>query len=1405
MWSLKGTLSLIDIGNAHYVARFSNADDYIHVLSEGPWMIGDNYLVIRRWMPNFDPFSDKTKVLTAWIRIPGLSLEYFHGGFLKRLGSLIGKVTKVDATTLKADRGQFVRLAVEVDLAKPILYKFRFMGRTWPIQYEGIRMMCYHCAKVGHSQDNCPLNPDKNSETDAAAKVSKHPAVVPDGIGVWNKVVKGRRGNNSTKKSQGQKHQAEGTCNETGREETSGSRFAALELETANEQDGVEGQRTDQGSSPVVVAKRPVIENAGTLPTLSSAEIQLETTNQEGVVEIPDSIAEKVSTDADLVGQGSNLGKSHDLASLNQVKNLHNQGLPKDYSFENQKGRKKKDNRNIGLSLQKSTGRIASRPTIVSRESVVRTAHLISESLDSNTQTIPTYVTSKVKENSSSTPTRKNESSKSAAGIVDSSIQIYHQSNDLQQQNRTFHGGPASTSPQDKARDLAYGHGHHAGAVPGGGPTTFNDAVGRLLEAYRASAFQGTATSMGTILKALFPMKNINILFWNSRGAGGAPFLTAIRELIRTHDPSVIALVETHVSNGRADLICRSIGYDGVLRVEAEGFAGGIWLLWKTDLVVVTPIIMDPQHITVEITRNGDIPWVLSAIYASPDYYKRGQLWSALGDFARANSRPWLIGGDFNATLDRSERTYDSEYANRASATFAEWVDDSQLVDLGFSGPCFTWKYGTNMPTYRASRLDRFLCSDSWRWLFPEAVVQHVPTSHSDHCPLSLRSHPPEVATGNRPFRFLAAWTLSDNFKDIVSTSWSRENTPLSSCLSRLTEDLQTWNRRSFGNVFHKKRKLLARIEGVRRKLCVNPSSRLLILERHLCREFDVVLEQEQLIWFQKSRAKFLIEGDRNTRYYHLSTVVKRRANKILGLLDTEGQWVSNRAEVEKLVVDFFTRLYTADSANNSVVVIPTFSVSFPQLTESEVGRLSAPFSREDVWSALKSMSPYKSPGPDGFPALFYQQNWEVVGPKVTDAVLSYVNHGSSKELEGATVHELWDGSDWRWDVLEGVLHHEHLEMLRSYKLAPTGTIQDSVFWNKTPNGRFTTGSAMRILRGDDDLTPDPTWKLIWSIPCQQRIRQFLYFVVNQVVLCNQERQRRHMSPTEGCPRCTDTESLLHLLRDCLPIRRVWEEIGGSSLSTSFFNFTAVKDWVVHNTKNRDSWSTTFSYMIWHTWKCRNNLSFNGTDDILHLVHLVSTMAQTFRSSLTSLPAQPPQPLNNSQTSRAVQVAWSRPPEGWISLGVDGYAAGSPTRSGGGGVFRDHYGNFLSAFSFQCGSCEAFRAELWAVFHGIRRAKELGLTRVRVECDAGQVVQELQATGQVVHAHHALIKQCRAILSEAEEYKIVQVKRTANRVADCLATRCYEFEQFTLFSSVPSFLSHVLNSDYVASFEANSV
>jgi hypothetical protein len=101
---------------------------------------------------------------------------------------------------------------------------------------------------------------------------------------------------------------------------------------------------------------------------------------------------------------------------------------------------------------------------------------------------------------------------------------------------------------------------------------------------------------------------------------------------------------------------------------------------------------------------------------------------------------------------------------------------------------------------------------------------------------------------------------------------------------------LRTWKNETFGNVKKKKKELLARLGGIQKKRETNDMNRYLAsLEHMLQTDLAEILQYEELMWHQRSRAKWLYDGDRNTKYYHIKAVNRKRRNKIVMLRNCEG------------------------------------------------------------------------------------------------------------------------------------------------------------------------------------------------------------------------------------------------------------------------------------------------------------------------------------------------------------------------------------------------------------------------------------------------------------------------------------------------------------------------------------
>ncbi|KAI9079330.1 hypothetical protein K1719_038731 [Acacia pycnantha] len=305
-------------------------------------------------------------------------------------------------------------------------------------------------------------------------------------------------------------------------------------------------------------------------------------------------------------------------------------------------------------------------------------------------------------------------------------------------------------------------------------------------------------------------MSMAEVLVWNSRGAASKGFAVVLKELRCRYKVDLVVIVEPRVSRNPATRIIKNWGFKHSIRVEAEGFSGGIWLLWSLEELRVEVLVRNDQFIHCRLSLEGR-ETLFTAVYASPSEQRRLVTWDLLQELASEVVEPWLLAGDFNEIKSPLEQKGGGRVNESRCTRFNGWIQNYNLLDMEAKGPFFTWKGPKWEGLDRVyKRLDRCMCNVGWLERFENAEVRVIPRLGSDHHPLLISLNVENKRYGQRFFRYEAAWKMHETFDDVMKSSWEEDRGVLEN-LPKLQQQLSYWNREIFGNIGYRKTKLLNR------------------------------------------------------------------------------------------------------------------------------------------------------------------------------------------------------------------------------------------------------------------------------------------------------------------------------------------------------------------------------------------------------------------------------------------------------------------------------------------------------------------------------------------------------------------------------------------------------------------
>lgn len=118
---------------------------------------------------------------------------------------------------------------------------------------------------------------------------------------------------------------------------------------------------------------------------------------------------------------------------------------------------------------------------------------------------------------------------------------------------------------------------------------------------------------------------------------------------------------------------------------------------------------------------------------------------------------------------------------------------------------------------------------------------------------------------------------------------------------------MKKWNREKFKNVFAEEFSIEKELEDLYKSVIQNGMTEFEFREeKRLNHEYMEVLAREEIFWRQKSRATWLKDGDRNTKFFHSYVKVRRLRNKIFSIHNNDGIEVSNQKDIQDATVRFF-------------------------------------------------------------------------------------------------------------------------------------------------------------------------------------------------------------------------------------------------------------------------------------------------------------------------------------------------------------------------------------------------------------------------------------------------------------------------------------------------------------------
>lgn len=137
-------------------------------------------------------------------------------------------------------------------------------------------------------------------------------------------------------------------------------------------------------------------------------------------------------------------------------------------------------------------------------------------------------------------------------------------------------------------------------------------------------------------------------------------------------------------------------------------------------------------------------------------------------------------------------------------------------------------------------------------------------------------------------------WLTNESFLDFSKKVWTQEqNEDITNRQWEYKKRITQWSRDNFGNIQKDLSEIRDRLVQIQ---AGDYSEEDIREEQTLMDKYNKILINEEIFWRQRSRITWIKEGDRNNKFFHATTLNRRRKNNISAIRDQNGDWTERPA-----------------------------------------------------------------------------------------------------------------------------------------------------------------------------------------------------------------------------------------------------------------------------------------------------------------------------------------------------------------------------------------------------------------------------------------------------------------------------------------------------------------------------